>query len=86
MTDTLTADALVQCQACEEVMPWSKADASCRRVFRETFEHPAEYILICPFCGAEEPSYEVVAAEGVGEPSARGAQGASQLPAAVKGV
>jgi len=60
MTDTLTTDPLVQCQACFEVMLWSKADESCRRVFRETRDEPEEWILICPFCGAEEPSYEVV--------------------------
>ena len=83
----MTKPTLVQCQAGFEVMPWAWADASCRRTLRETFDQPEEWILVCPECGAEEPSYEVVeAAESVGEPSARGAQGASQLPAAVKGA
>lgn len=53
-------DPLVQCQHCWETLRWSKADESYKRVSRETHEHPAEYILICPFCGHEEPSYELV--------------------------
>lgn len=50
----------VACLACGEVMERTRADASRDWVCRETFEHPAEDILVCPECGQREPSYDPV--------------------------
>jgi len=51
---------MVQCLECGEIMPWSRADASCKRTLRETRDQPEEWILVCPECGAEQPRYDVV--------------------------
>lgn len=50
----------VRCLACGEVMERTRADASRERVCRETFEHPAGDILICPECGEREANYDPV--------------------------